>query len=82
MVASRGRIGSAQVGLMTVTIEEAAVVSQAFALMRHCRARAIRRTPYIPRPISKSFTSGCQIRPILTSVQTAGDLIEDFVLRS
>jgi nucleoside phosphorylase len=78
LVASRGRIGSAQVGLMTVTIEEAKVVARTFAL-----DTALPGTGYTTNKVDAS--SNFQIvhkrlpnQTNLMSVQTAGDLIEDF----
>ncbi len=78
MVASRGRIGSAQVGLMTVTIEEAAVVSQAFALDAPLPGTGYTTNSLHSSPNFQIVHKRMPNQTNLTSVQTAGDLIEDF----
>jgi nucleoside phosphorylase len=78
LTAQSGRKGSAVIGLMTVTVEEAAIVDRVFALSR------IPGTAYTS---SRPLTDSCLINIVhrrsqhqtnTVSVQTAGDIIEDF----
>ncbi len=78
MLISGGRLGSAQVGLMTVTTEEAAIVTKIFALDASLPGTGYTINSLQSTPDFKIVHKRMPNQTNLVSVQIAGDLIEDF----